>query len=103
MTTLKDQTDTAIDTAEAGANAEWKRACMTAIRSACTRWDKFTSEDINDLLDGTGVHTREPRAMGAMMRKAQYEGLCVPTSEFIPSHRTKSNSYSKRVWQSTYS
>jgi hypothetical protein len=96
---LQEQTNRAIARVDAAANAAWKADCLEAIKEACRRWDKFTSEDVADILDELySTSTHEPRAMGAMMKKAQALGLCVPTSEYIPSHRSKSNSYSKRVW-----
>jgi membrane protein involved in colicin uptake len=97
--TLTEQTDKAVARVGQAANQAWKDACYEAIKEACRRWDTFTSEDVNDILDELEVHTHEPRAMGAMMRKAQADGYCQPTSEFVPSHRTTSNSYTKRVWK----
>jgi hypothetical protein len=93
------QTAAAIRASEVGADEQWEFACMHAIGVACARWDTFTSEDVNDLIDLMNVTTPEPRAMGAMMLRARKIGMCEPTGEFVPSHRTKSNTYSKRVWR----
>lgn len=95
---IANQTDMAIAKVDAAANAAWKEACFESIKEACRRWETFTSEDVADILDESDTFTHEPRAMGAMMRKAQAAGYCIPTAEFVPSHRTKSNAYTKRVW-----
>jgi|GEM_PF-1681974 len=92
-------TDAAIARVDAAANQAWKEACLEAIKEACRRYELFTTEDVADILDESDTLTHEPRAMGAMIRKAQAAGYCIPTSEFVPSHRTSSNAYTKRVWQ----
>lgn len=96
---LTEHTNEAIQRVDKAANELWKDTCLEAIKEACRRWETFTSEDVADILDETNTHTHEPRAMGAMMRKAQSLGYCTPTAEFVPSHRTTSNSYTKRVWR----
>jgi hypothetical protein len=99
LASINSSTAGAIERVDKAANEAWKEACLEAIKEACRQWETFTSEDVADLLDSSGTFTHEPRAMGAMMRKAQAAGYCVPTSEFVQSHRTTSNSYTKRVWQ----
>jgi hypothetical protein len=96
---LEQQTTASITRVDQAAKEAWKHDCMEAIKEACRRWEAFTSEDVADILDEQyHTTTHEPRAMGAMMKKAQAAGYCEPTNQFIPSHRTTSNSYSKRVW-----
>jgi len=91
-------TDEAVERADAHADADWMAAALEAVESCAERHALFTTDDVYRYL--SGVATDEPRAMGAVMRKAQALGLCQATGDYRPSLRPQAHQNPKRVWQS---
>lgn len=92
--------DNSIDCVDRNANIEWKiKAYMTGMRIA-EREEFFVSEDIWQALLDEGVHTHEPRAMGAVMRRLQREKVIAPTGKYITSASPLGHGRPSLVWQS---
>ena len=95
--TAKAVTDEAVERAGAHADAAWLRSALAAVELAARGRSLFTTDDVYEYLEGS---THEPRAMGAVMRKAAAAGLCVATDYYRPSARPAAHQNPKRVWQS---
>lgn len=92
--------DDAIDRVERHADVEWKiKAYQTGVRIA-QREEFLVSEDIWQALVDEGVHTHEPRAMGAVMRKLRADAVIAPTERFIVSPSPLGHGRPSRVWES---
>lgn len=91
-------TDEAVERAGAHADADWMAAALGAVAACARRTSHFTTDDVYAYL--TDASTHEPRAMGAVMRKAQAAGICQATDQYRPSSRPAAHQNPKRVWQS---
>lgn len=61
---------------------------------------EFTSDDVWHHLEALGVGAPpEPRALGAVFRAAQRDGLIKPTSRYVPSDRPGRHRGPIRVWE----
>ena len=90
--------DDAIDRAEQHAQREWLHAAEQALyRVACESWE-FTSEAIWEKM--LGWYSREPRALGAVMRTGMREQWITPTDHFVPSTSARNHKRPLRVWRS---
>lgn len=79
----------------------WATAAERAIHTVAARQPSLTSDDVWQLLQTWNVAPpHEPRAMGAMMKRAQKQGWIKPTSTFKPTTRVQAHSSPTRVWQS---
>lgn len=92
--------DDAIDRVEKHADVDWKiKAYQTGVDIA-RREEFLVSEDIWQALVDQGVHTHEPRAMGAVMRKLRAANVIAPTERFIISPSPLGHGRPSRVWES---
>ena len=99
MTDLKTQ---AIDAVEENANELWKLTALSIVEDLANSKQEFTTDDVWKKLDELpDVQTHEPRALGAVMRRAVRDGLIVSTSTHILSSRPSCHSRPIRVWKST--
>ena len=77
-----------------------KEAYKVVILLSMNRMD-FTTDHVwewmNDLHPTLTTH--EPRAMGAIMRRASQSRLCVPTERYINSMRPECHRRPLRVWK----
>ena len=89
----------AIDRVEAGASQQWRDAALSAVWNVAATRQTFTTDDVWVRIDDSAV-VAEPRAMGAVMRKARAEGYIQPTDEFRLSQRVASHRRPLRVWES---
>jgi hypothetical protein len=96
--TAKAVTDEAVERAGAHADGDWMAAALGAVESCARGRSLFTTDDVYEYL--TDASTHEPRAMGAVMRKAQAAGICQATEYYRPSSRPQAHQNPKRVWQS---
>lgn len=85
--------------AEAGADPRWFAEAVRQVRWLATVRYKFTTDDVWALLHDSGVGTREPRAMGAVMRAAAAGGYVEATGEYVPSQRPECHARPVRVWR----
>jgi hypothetical protein len=67
------------------------------VRAVAGRMTEFTTDDVwSEMGDETII---EGRAMGAAMRRARADGVCVPTQTYRPSDRPACHGRPVRVWQ----
>lgn len=93
--------EAAIDKVDEAASAEWKAKAFVAVARVCERYEEFTTDTVWALLDAQGTAIpREPRAMGAIMRKAVTAGLCLPTDRTSKSVRVECHRRPLQVWRS---
>lgn len=90
----------AIKQAEANADTDWLTAARRCLREVAGAKASFTTDDLWLALSATGFTTPEGRALGAVMRWGQKEGLCTPTDKYLPSERKSAHRNPKRVWVS---
>lgn len=84
----------AISQAGENAPAAWMAEAIGTVRLLAESQAKFTADDIWRL---TGAPP-EPRALGAVMRRAQRDGLAEATDQFVTSERRHGAPI--RVWRS---
>jgi len=93
--------DEAIAQVEANADREWKTAALNAVRWLAANRVEFTSDDVWRLLPHqSAATTHEPRALGAVMRKAARDGLVRKTDRVVNSTRVECHARPVAVWQS---
>ena len=90
----------AIARVEANANEEWKQAAYLAMYFVARQQEYLTSDDVwSGLVDGS-ASTHEPRAMGAILKRAAKEGIIVATDDWRVSSRPECHGRPVRVWRS---
>lgn len=65
----------------------WKQAASDALMKLAKTKAEFTTDELWDLLAEQGVHTGEPRALGAIMQSAHRSGMIKATGKYVPSYR----------------
>lgn len=101
MADARRRRDKAIDTVEAAADSSWKEAADYAIRKVAATRTEFTTDDIWQVLHDMSIEApREPRALGASMRRAAAAGVIEPTNRIERSARPVCHAAPKRVWRS---
>lgn len=91
--------DKAIQKVETHANDEWKQSAFAAVEKTAREAEAFIVDSVW-LRMPEGSSTHEGRAMGAIMQKAQREGLIAPTNDFRPSFDKTHHACPRRVWKS---
>lgn len=93
--------DEGIQRAERNANDEWMDAAYQAVTACAYVACEFTADDVRRYMEMTFPHvqTHEPRAMGAVMRRAQRDGIIVPTDRFQNSAFKTKHCSPTRVWR----
>lgn len=92
--------DASIEQVEEHAHAEWLAAAMLAVRDLARHNDTFTTDQVWELLELDNVATHEPRAMGAVMRRASKDGLIEATGNYVKSARPECHARPVPVWSS---
>jgi hypothetical protein len=87
----------AIERVETGASEEWKGDAVETIRLLALERVAFTSEDVWEAL---ATKPKEPRAMGAVMRRAHDAGYISPINEWRLAEDPVRHRRPLRVWQS---
>lgn len=101
-----DAADAAVERVEKNANQEWMIAAGSAVRAVAVSMTTFTTDDVWDMLtffwtlNIPPVTTHEPRAMGAVMRRAVKDGVCVATPAYERSSRVECHARPVRIWRS---
>lgn len=90
------QRDIAIDRADQAAPEKWKETALQLVHRLARIKDTLTTDDLWELLD----HPPEPRAMGAIMRRASKNGWIQPTNMIVNSKRPQCHARALRVWRS---
>lgn len=92
----------ALDRVEAHADDAWKdaanQALWTVVRDGGLGYE-FTSDDVHAVLDGLDVTTHEPRALGAIIRKAATAGWIVNTGRVDKTKRAVAHKRPATVWR----
>ena len=94
-----DELQLALERVDAAADPLWKDVVSDAIWHLVLTAETWTSDDIYDLLP-EGCVTKEPRAMGAVIRKFVTSGWIVSTGEYRESRRPEAHRNPKKVWRS---
>jgi hypothetical protein len=91
-----------MDRAQRNAHEEWKRLCWEVINELARTRNKFTTEDVWDIMRTRhpGVTTHEPRAMGSQIKRAVDRGLVEKTKDALSSKRETSNTTDVWVYRS---
>jgi hypothetical protein len=89
----------AIAVVDENADEQWKAEALEAVRQVCLTQRTFTTDDVWAKL-GKKDHTRENRAMGAVMRRARSAEYCEATSRYKPTKQPESHASPHRVWRS---
>jgi len=90
--------DEAIGHSAQAANYEWWNAAVSAVVFCSHQSGTFTTDDVWTMIP-VEFQTREPRALGAVMRNLQEQGVIVPTGEYRPTERPKAHGRPVRVWR----
>ena len=91
--------DEAIMRVEMNADADWKQVAFEVGKRLARERQRVLSEDIFDALPD-GVDTHEKRAMGAVMRRLNKEGILTPLDEYVMSPSLAGHGRPSRVWRS---
>jgi hypothetical protein len=91
----------AINKVDANTDAFWKKAADWAVGvTAMTKAD-FSTDDVWEQLHWLGVQVpHEPRALGAVMVRANRLGQITPTDRIVQSKRPECHARPVRVWKS---
>jgi hypothetical protein len=91
----------AITRVDDAASALWKAQALDAVRCVALIREQFTTDAVWFVLEKCGIAgPREPRALGAVMRRAVTEGFCTSTGEVSKSIRTGCHRRPLAVWKS---
>ena len=86
-----------------GLNADqlWALEAFKIVEMLSIQRHDFTTDDVWEWMNQMHptLTTHEPRAMGAVMRRASQMGLCVPTERYSKSLRPECHRRPIRVWQ----
>lgn len=91
--------DEAISRVAAHADGDWIDHTLHVIWCLAIAQDTLTTDDVWDAL-GTDDTTHEPRALGAVMKKAAQAGYITATDTYRPSARAACHARPVRVWAS---
>ena len=93
---------TAIATVKAHADPEWYSLALQAAKDCALSIDRFTSDDVWNLLEFMGAPTpHEPRAMGAVLKDLADMGRITATGEWKSSKRRACHNRPVMVWRAT--
>jgi hypothetical protein len=86
-----------------GLNADqlWAIEALKVVEMLSIERHDFTTDDVWEWMNQLHptMTTHEPRAMGAIMRRASQSRLCVPTERYINSMRPECHRRPLRVWK----
>ena len=86
----------ALAAVESNADPQWMEAALSAVRILARRMPILTTDDLWCLVDPPA----EPRAAGAVMRKAAKQGWIKATDRTVKSKRATCHARPVRVWES---
>ena len=90
----------AITKVERHADPAWLQMADFAVQQLCRTEAEFTTDDVWEWLDrNTHLRPHEPRAMGAVMRKAAVVGLIEATQRYVQSRRDECHGRPVAVWR----
>jgi len=89
---------------KAGDNADptWFKEALDAVKHCALTLGEFTTDDVWEVLTNRNIDaTREPRALGAVIRNAKSLKLIVPTGNYRRSNRPECHMNPKMIWRAT--
>ena len=88
---------------QVGLNADqvWALEALKVVQMLSIQRHDFTTDDVWKWMNQLHptMTTHEPRAMGAVMRKAAASRLCVPTERYSKSLRPECHRRPIRIWK----
>jgi hypothetical protein len=91
--------DEAVQRVDQAADPEWKDYAYEAVlATAREKPGGFIVDDVWKHIPAGVEQPREPRAMGAVMRRAQKAGVIVPTDQYQLSMRITAHRNPRRIW-----
>ena len=99
MTYEQDSLEDALEAVEAAADPRWIDTCEKFVRHLASLGGRFTTDDVWNLLDETGLTTKEPRAMGAVIRKMAAARVIIGAGEYWVSQRPECHQRPVKVWR----
>ena len=88
---------------QVGLNADqvWASEALKVVQMLSIQRHDFTTDDVWEWMNQLHptMTTHEPRAMGAVMRKASADRLCAPTERYSKSLRPECHRRPIRIWQ----
>lgn len=91
--------DEAVTRVASNADPEWIEHTLHVIWCLAVAQDEITTDDIWQTI-GDVAATHEPRALGAVMKKAAAKGWVSPTDRYRPSSRPACHARPVRIWAS---
>lgn len=91
--------DKGIQQAEDHAHQQWLDVAYNAIVTLAQQKDTFTADDLWRIIDWTGATTHEPRAMGAVVKRAVRDGIIEPTGSYVKSARKVNHARPQPVYR----
>jgi len=89
----------ALHKVESHADPAWMLAAFTTVELIAYVHDTFTTDAVWKSLEQNNVNSpREPRAMGAVMRKAAQDGLIEATGRYQQSTRDSNHQRPVAIW-----
>lgn len=98
----EEEKEMAIERSGEHAEPSWKRKALEIVMDLCTKRREFTSDEVWAELSRHEEHTKEPRALGAIMRQAAKMGICRAIG-YAKSERRERHSGVVSVWRSNLS
>lgn len=101
ITSRNDQQTSLLDLislVHANAEQEWKAEAERVVRELCKTHPEFSANDAWERLQH--VHTKDNRALGAVIQNAERTGLCRFSGKYIASRLPQQNRRPIRVWES---
>ena len=91
----------AIKQVEENANQQWMHFALKVVKALSNQFYGFTSDDVWEWMQDIYPEftTHEPKAMGAVMRKASKLKICAPTGQYVQSKRPSAHCRPLRVWK----
>jgi glucuronate isomerase len=91
-----DEPEKSIARAEAGAGTDWMRDALNRVEEVARRQETLTADDIWSEIKSP----MEPKAMGAVMRRAVTLGIICGTDQYRKSDCKECHHRKKAVWKS---
>lgn len=96
---LEEDTNNAVNIAGAYANPAWYQEAEATVSILIRQGNDFTTDDVWELLEHTGLRTPEPRALGSIIRFMAKEGLIKATGSYRKSLRKECHRRPLAVWR----
>lgn len=99
MTT--DELHQLLDATVDNSNDYWRSVADRAMEYLIGRGQEFTADDLQTILEGVGVTTHEPNAVGALFNAYARRGSIEFANSFRHSTRRSSHRRLLRVWRAS--